>query len=93
MLMITQPVRIKQLIKQEPQGDSVGNPDTLETGRSAVLFRFVLGNFKVKIKAFAQGQISKSQLERVGLMKLLLKFTVKKEFRYLCKIFRRGKRE
>ena len=31
-----------------------GDPDTLKTHRSAVLFRFNLRNFKVKINAFAQ---------------------------------------
>ena len=30
------------------------DPDTLRTDKSAVLFRFTLRNFKLKIKAFAQ---------------------------------------
>ena len=51
MLLIKQPVRIRYLIKQKRFS---WGPKTLATKRSAVLFRFTLKNFEVKIKAFAQ---------------------------------------
>ena len=54
MLLIKQPFRIRWLTNQELQGVSVG-------GRSAVLFRFVLRNFKLKIKAFTQEKFCKTE--------------------------------
>ena len=54
MLLIKQPFRIRWLTNQELQGVSVG-------GRSAVLFRFVLRNFKLNIKAFTQEKFSKTE--------------------------------